>query len=758
MTLVTGVPSSLAEDVVMNRRDFVKQAGVLPLAMAWPSRGIATAVAGDPQTPSARLYSEMMPDMVVTYITQKVNAVAADWDQRRSQIRTTEQIAARNRFVREKCIEMIHGLPERNPLNAVTVKVLERDGYKVENVLFESQPDFWVPANLYVPTTGSGPYPGIISPCGHYPLARMQPDYQCVYFNLVKNGFVVLAYDPVGQGERRQFWNPMTNVNEIGGPVTWEHSLSGQLLLLLGEDLTHYRVWDGMRAVDYLLTRPEVDARKIGCAGHSGGGTLTKFITVMDTRIQCAVINEGGTANEWPICIPMFEPLGTGDTEQHLFPRAVYGIDNIDLQAAIAPRPLLVTIEHYSGRFDEAVEAIRARYKGLGAGEKFDTVPADDPHAWTFKLRNANSDWFSRWFYNRNGLGSEPPFTPEPPENLYCTVNGSIRYSRQGQTIYSLILRKQATLPPEQRAPASSGEHKSYRDALGRQIREIIRYPQSNPSLDPRPYQTTPRKGCQIEKLEFLSERGIYIPTWVYSPNSGLRNQTAILYVSDTARVQDGMEFGVLEQLTLKGHRVVWVNVRGIGDTRPPHGADESGEFSQVDNPECAMTYLAWEMDQDIFGMRVFDVVRSIDYVLSRQDVEQSGLVIVGRGAGALWSLYAAALDTRVRALLMDGGLLSYRALTSVDRYLTESSLFIRDVLTRFDLPQVAAAVADRPLTIISPRGPMNQEVEIPEARSAYQWTSKVYANLGASDRFRVLPRSSEMSLADQYLKRLGVA
>jgi cephalosporin-C deacetylase-like acetyl esterase len=758
MALVTRTPSSVAEDAVMNRRDFVKQAGVLPLAMGMPSRGIATAIAGDAQSPSARLYSEMMPDMLVTYITEKVNAAAAEWDQRRSQIRTADQIEARNRFVREKCVEMIHGFPEKNPLNAVTLKVVERDGYKVENVMYESQPDFWVPANLYVPTAGSGPYPGIISPCGHYTLARMQPDYQCVYFNLVKNGFVVLAYDPIGQGERRQFWNPMTNVNEIGGPVTWEHSLSGQLLLLLGEDLTHYRVWDGMRAVDYLLSRPEVDAKKIGCAGHSGGGTLTKFITVMDTRIQCAVINEGGTANQWPIQIPVFEPLGTGDTEQHLFPRAVYGIDNVDLQSAIAPRPLLVTIEHYSRRFDEAVEGIRARYKELGAAEKFDAVPADDPHAWTFKLRNANSDWFSRWFYNRRGLGSEPPFTPEPPENLMCTVNGSIRYSRQGQTIFSLILRKQATLPPERRAPASSVEHKSYRDTLGKQIREVIRYPQSNQPLDPRPDETTPRKGYQIEKLEFLSEAGIYIPAWVYTPNAGLRNQTAILYVSDSGRVLDGMEFGIIEQLTLKGHRIVWVDVRGTGDTKPPHGADESGEFAQVDNPECALTYMAWELDQDLFGMRVFDVVRSIDYALSRLDVDQSGLVIAGKGAGGLWALYAAALDLRVRALVMDGGLLSYRALTRVDRYLTESSLFMRDVLTRFDLPEVAAAVADRPLTIMSPRGPMNQEVEIPEARNSYQWTSKVYANLGASGRFRISPKSREMSLADQYLQALGVA
>src|SRR5271156_3786828 len=112
----------------MNRRDFVKQAGALPLAMRLASRGAAMVNAGDTQSPSARLYSEMMPDMLVTYITQQVNAAAADWDQRRRQIRTPDRIEARNRFVRERCIEMIHGLPEKRLLNAVTVKVLERDG------------------------------------------------------------------------------------------------------------------------------------------------------------------------------------------------------------------------------------------------------------------------------------------------------------------------------------------------------------------------------------------------------------------------------------------------------------------------------------------------------------------------------------------------------------------------------------------------------------------------------------------------------
>ena len=724
------------------------------MALSLPLNG--KAAAGAAQTEAAPLYSQLMPDMLVTYFTQKVNALAAHWDEQRAQVHTPEQMTGRNRFVREKCIQMIHGLPQRNPLNSVTVKSFERKGYKVENIMFESQPDFWVTGNLYIPSAGSGPYPAIISPCGHSSLARGYAEYQSAYVHFARSGFVVLAYDPIGQGERRYFWNPLTHTDELGGPVTWNHSLPGQLLLLLGEDLTHYFVWDGMRAIDYLQTRPEVDAKKIGCAGHSGGGTLTKFIAAMDERVQCAAINEGGTTNRWPVDFPMYISMGTGDTEQHLFPAEIYGIDQVDLHVAVAPRPLLVTIEHYSEPFNQAAQAIRERYKLLNVADRFSTVPADDPHAWTVKLRIANVDWFCRWLYDREGPRTEAAFTPEPWENLWCTADGSLRYSQRGQTIYSLILARQAALPPVRKAPANAAEQASYRIEFSKGIEEVIRYRPSDQALAPQRETTSPRKGYQIEKVEFLSEPGIYISAWVYQPDSGVKDHTAILYVSDVWRESDRMEFGLLEELALRGRRVVAVDVRGIGASEPPHPGDENGEFGQVDNAECTMAYMAWEMNEDLFGMRVLDVVRSVDYVLSRPDVDRTGVHLIGSGTGALWSLYAAALDARVKAVVVHGGLLSYRALTSVNRYYTESTVFVRDVLTRFDLPQVAAAVAERPLTIIAPRGPMNQEVDISAARDAYRWTSKVYENLGVPDHFQVCTKSRELSLANQYLKALG--
>lgn len=695
--------------------------------------------------------------MLLSYLAKKTNALAGEWDQVRNKIQTAADVEERNRFVREKIIEMLGGFPEKNPLNPVVVKVAERDGYRVENVMFQSRPNFWVTANLYVPAFGAGPFPGIISPCGHSREARMYPEYQFLYMSLVKAGFVVLAYDPIGQGERRNFWNPQTNRNEIGGPVTWEHDMPGHLLFLLGENLTQYRIWDGMRAVDCLLTRPEVDRERIGCTGHSGGGTLTLYISAVDQRIRCAAMHEGGTGHRWPLEIRPETPIGTGDAEQHFFPAAIYGIDQCDVHVAIAPRPLLATIENYSPRFDETARHIQTRYRQLGVPERFATEEATDPHALTVKLRLATVDWFCRWFYSRRGPAREPELIPEPSQNLYCTPNGSLRYSQQGETIFSLILKKQVELPPHRTVLSSRPELESFRAETGAEIKKLLHYHSSNEPLGVRQVVTTPRKGYRIEKVEFLSEPGIYIPTWVFVPEEKKSGSPAILYVHEGGNQAEGMEFGTLEKLARGGYLVAAIDVRGIGDTRPPHPDEEPpGEFRNLDNAETAVSYWAWEINESLFGMRVQDVVRSVEYVLSRPDVDQRGVWLIGKGMGALWSLYAAALDTRIRAGVCDGGLLSYRSLTGADRYLHGANIFVPSVLKHFDLPHVAAAVADRPLALLSPVDAMKNPVALLRARQTYQWTQVAYAVAGAADNFRVVGRSEELETASQYLHLLN--
>lgn len=698
-----------------------------------------------------------MPDMLVSSIAKGTNSLAAEWDEVRSRIKTAAELEDRNRFVREKITAMLGGFPRRNPLNPVVSRSLERDGYRIENVMFQSRPNFWVTGNLYIPTSGSGPFPGIISPCGHYEEARMYPGYQFLYMGLVRNGFVVLAYDPIGQGERRYYWNPHTHKSEIGGPVTWEHDMPGHLLLLVGENLTQYRIWDGMRAIDYLLTRPEVDGSRIGCTGHSGGGTLTLFISALDERVRCAAMHEGGTRHRWPFVLRPETSIGTGDVEQHFFPAAIYGIDLPDVHVAIAPRPLLSTIENYSTEFNEVARQIQERYRLLGAPDRFATVEANDPHALTVKLRLATTNWFCRWFYDRQGPEHEPEYVHEPPENLYCTPNGSLRFSQQGKTIFSIVLKKQASLPRARKLPSSRAELETFRAAINSEITELLHIHRNSLSLETRHIGTTQRKGYQIEKVEFISEPGIYIPAWVFLSDKEKRESIALIYVHEDGKEIEGLEFGVLETLARTGFLVVAIDVRGIGETKPPHSDEEApGAYRNLDDAETAMSYWAWEMNESLFGMRVQDVIRGVDYALSRAGADRAGVRLIGKGMGALWSLYAGALDARILSVICDGGLLSYRCLTESDRYLHGANILVPNVLNHFDLPHVAATMANRSLALLSSVDEMKDGVKTQIAERAFVWTRATFAAVGAERELVILGRNAEVDAAGQYLSLLS--
>ena len=682
---------------------------------------LAPAVSNSQTRPSETSYASDHPDMLVRYLTTRLNALAARWDTERALIRSAEDVNRRSRLVRSKMLEMIHGLPRRGPLAPVVTGSFERPDYRVENVLFQSRPDFWVTGNLYIPKEGTRPFPGIISPCGHYADARMNPEYQSAYINMVKAGFVVLAYDPIGQGERRQYWNPETGATEVGGATT-EHSMAGQVLLLLGEDLTHYRIWDGMRAIDYLESRNEVDKDRIGCAGHSGGGTLTQFIAALDERVKVAVINEGGTGHRWPIELRPESRLGPSDVEQNLFPAAVHGVDLCDIHAAIAPRPLLTLIENFNPRFNLAAEHILHRYQQLGVPDRFASEEATDPHAWTPKLRIATTRWFSKWFYGKPGPDTEPDFEVEPERRLYCTPNGSIHYSRKGDTIYGSIAKKAASIKKDGIANLAAN----------------IGYKRTETPLSVRHLVTTLRKGYRIEKEEFISEPGIYIPAWVFLPDKPGSDKLPLVYVHESGGQAHALEFGPIEKLVTEGKTVIAVDLRGIGETRPPHppASDRPGEFGFLFDVETAMSYMAWYLDQSLLGMRVSDLTRAVDYAVERTGA--AGVRMYGFGMGATWGLFAAALDDRIKTLTGERGLVSYHSLTQTDRYRHGANVFVRDLLLHGDLPDVAALLSGRELTLRNPVDPMKRVVSQAEAERTYESASAAFRRANRSEHFLI--------------------
>lgn len=167
------------------------------------------------------------------------------------------------------------------------VGTLDRGDYRVEKIVFESRPAFFVTANLYLPKSGRPPYPAILFPLGHERGAKAHQAWQRCLAGLARRGFAALAWDPLGQGERIQMYDEDLHDSKLRGS-TVEHTVIGMQCLLTGTHLAQYTIWDGIRALDYLLSRPEVDARRVGCTGNSGGGTHTAYLAGLDNRIQVA--------------------------------------------------------------------------------------------------------------------------------------------------------------------------------------------------------------------------------------------------------------------------------------------------------------------------------------------------------------------------------------------------------------------------------------------------------------------------------------
>ncbi len=121
-----------------------------------------------------------------------------------SAISTRQQVLDRQRTVVEELWKMLGGPLERTPLNARVTGIVERPGYRIEKLTFESRPRLYVTANLYVPAR-TGRRPAILGPLGHSVNGKAWPSYQKLFTNLARKGYVVLAYDPFGQGERIEY-------------------------------------------------------------------------------------------------------------------------------------------------------------------------------------------------------------------------------------------------------------------------------------------------------------------------------------------------------------------------------------------------------------------------------------------------------------------------------------------------------------------------------------------------------------------------
>jgi len=535
------------------------------------------------------------------------------------------------------------------------------------------------------------------------------PSYQKLFSNLARKGYAVLAYDPFGQGERIEYPGTRAGQSAIGGGGTSEHEYAGRRLILLGANFSLFRVWDGIRGIDFLLTRADVDPERIGCCGQSGGGTLTQFLAALDSRIRVAVVSEGTTEN---LAHAEVEPPGSADdAEQNIVPALSHGIDRSDLLYAFAPKPLLVTVTLHDAGHTYSPEYVASsldfiqEYKRvcglLSADDRVSLQVTTEQHGYVYEMRRATYAWFNRWFDMKDADDEETSQAVEPDETLFVTPTGFVTTSFGGETALSLTRQMAGTV----RTPASLGM-----DDVRKRIRAVLGIEASRgEGLASRVLAMIRKPGYRAEQFEFTSDREIRTPGWLLTPDQAGPSTPTVLYVGEAAAWSSVAEDAFAERLCAKGGcRVAVIDVRGRGDCAIGHPPRGRFYFPGRISDEAYLTWFTLMLGKPLLGGQIYDTLRALDYLRSRPDVG-APVSLVGDGPHGVIALYAAALDARVGGVASRQTVTDYRSLAVAERYTQPFGIYAYGILREFDLPDVARAAGPHPVLLLNPVTPRGE-------------------------------------------------
>ncbi|MBY0527636.1 MAG: acetylxylan esterase [Gemmataceae bacterium] len=586
-------------------------------------------------------------------------------------LKSSEDIQRRQDELRKKFIDALGGFPEKTPLNAKVVGTQKCDGYRVENVVFESRPNHHVTANFYVPD-GKGPFPAVLVPCGH--TNNGKAGYQQVCIILAKHGLAALCYDPIGQGERLQL--PL----ESGKPAiagTNEHTMVGVGALLVGRCTASYRVWDGIRGIDYLCSRPEIDAKKIGCTGSSGGGTLTSYLMALDDRVAAAAPSCYITTLE-----KLFATLGPQDGEQNIPGQVAFGMEHADYLFLRVPRPtLLLTATRdffdIGGSWTTYREA-KQIYGIAGFGERVDLFEYNTTHGYPQPQREAMVRFMRRWLLDKHDPVTEAKAETLKEQQLWCTRTGQVLEDLKGKSVFDLNTEQELALAKE-RAQWLKGRPN---DDIRKEVRRLLAVPEKVPAAKLRDVGKIERKGYEIRKLVFDTEAGISVPAlWFVTPKKA-DVLPCIVYLHGDGKAADAAVGGPIEKLVLGGSNVLALDVRGIGELAPGTADPKRPNYFGVEFKE---SFLAMHVGRPLLGQRVLDVI-SVVASLEETPLRSSTFQIIGVGSAGPIALHVAALDPHFQAVTLDRSLASWSSVVRTAISHNQLANVVPGVLKFYDL------------------------------------------------------------------------
>ncbi len=631
--------------------------------------------------------------MLHTYLMSKVRDATSRRTAKCVTIKTREQMTAYQRQMRAFFIDQLGGLPKRTPLNARVVGREQRDGYRIEKVIFESQPKHFVTAILYLPEC-KPPYPGVLVPCGHSANGKARDLYQLAPILMAKSGMAALCYDPLDQGERHQL------LDASGKPIitssTQGHTTAGVGAILVGRNTATYRIWDGIRAIDYLASREEVDAQRIGCTGISGGGTMTSYLMALDDRIQAAA----------PGCyltsfLRLLETVGPQDAEQTIHAQIGHGMDHADYILMRAAKPtLMMTATKDFFDIDGAWTSFRQAkrwYGRLGFAERVDLLEVDSGHGFPSEMRVAAARWMRRWLLKKDDAITEPESQVASDQQLQCTPRGEVMLLDGARSVYDLNMELESTLARQRKR----FWHEHTRDEALAQVREIceIRKLDALPKPSCEKVGSVSREGYRIDKLILRPEPGIWLPGLLFVPEQPAGQ--AILYVHANGKSADASPSGKIEELVQQGHIVLAADVRGVGETVP------SGKhsYSKYLPPEWCDSTIAYLLGKSLLAMRAEDMLVCARFLAGYEmdgKTRQVHLMSVGSTGPA--ALHAAALEPTLFAkVTLRRSLISWSNVVHTPLAKNQFGNLVHGVLRTYDLPDLSATLPADKLEILEP-------------------------------------------------------
>lgn len=358
------------------------------------------------------------------FLCRRQLALLEQSDKRRNEINSLEALGSYTQTMRQTFLDSFGGIPERDcPLNAKTTKTIDMGSYVIEDVIYNPRKNVYATASLYLPKGISTPAPAVLLLSGHRSAARMADTYQEVCQILVKSGLIVFAIDTIGQGERKNFYDRESGEYLLTAPV-WDHDYSGIPSMCTGKFLEAYFLNEQFAAVDYLLTRKEVDPKRIGVTGNSGGGLQTVCMMACDERIAAAAPATFTTTRR--------EMLYTGQSQdqEQIWPScANYGFDHFEPFMIFAPKPAMILavssdffpIEGTLEVYNKAKEI----YALYGKENNIEMVTDKSCHHYTHMLADAAAEFFCRVFGIEKQVRDDN-LCVLPVEQMNATKSGNV--------------------------------------------------------------------------------------------------------------------------------------------------------------------------------------------------------------------------------------------------------------------------------------------------------------------------------------------